>query len=51
MLDEEEKNAALSDKKKGIWVSEAENRKDHMEETELQGFLHIQNLGNIWKLN
>jgi len=28
-------------------VSEAENKKDRMEETTLEGFLHIQYLGNI----
>jgi hypothetical protein len=28
-------------------VSEAENQKDHMEEIAMEGFLHIQNLGNI----
>jgi len=30
-----------------IIVSEAENQKDRMEEIAMEGFLHIQNLGNI----
>jgi len=50
MLGEEEKNAALSDKKKHKWftsVSEAENQKAHLEEIAMEKFLHIQNLGNI----
>jgi hypothetical protein len=51
MLDEDEKSAALSDKKKNVCgftsVSEAENQKDRMEEIAMEGFLHIQNLGNI----
>jgi len=31
-------------------VSEAENQMDSMEEIAMEGFLHIQNLGNILKL-
>jgi hypothetical protein len=50
MLDEEEKHAVLSDKKKRMWVhkcSRSRNQKDLTEEIAMEGFLHIQNLGNI----
>lgn len=30
--------------------TEAENQKGHIEETAIEGFLYIQNLGNVYKL-
>jgi hypothetical protein len=31
-------------------VSAAENQEDRMKEITMEGFLHIQNLGNVYKL-
>jgi len=50
MWDEEEKNASLSDKWRECGftsVTEAENQKDRMEETAIEGYMHVENLGNI----
>jgi len=50
MLGEEEKSAALSDRKKLMWVHtcfRSRKSEDHMEEIAIEGFLHIQNFGNI----
>ena len=49
MLDEEEKNAALSDKKKRMWVQKcfrSRNQKDRMEEIAMEGFFAHSKLGN-----
>jgi len=48
MLDEEEKNAALSDKKKFMWAHKrfrSRNQKDRMEEIAMEGFFAHSNLG------